>query len=751
MSVKDGSAWSGPDLTVGPATLTSVAEATAVQFGAGPVLGSLLRSERKAEITAEERRAAFRLQLPAGRAWVETAHGGRSFIQDISARGACLLVRPSDRLPAATYLPATVRLADEASFPIGLRVVRSAAAESGKGIRLGVCFSELPVNAMQVLSRFIVGEYVQQEFDLLRLLRTPGMVRHQDRDSIIKLICGAALRDQQKIRVFRDGKLLPIQVEMISLRSHPGGDAIHGRIVGEADCLGSPSDLRFMLPARSSVQLFETPILRSGSDEILLSLPHEVVQTGFRDSLRAPATSEAACASISFQHPHLPDRRVVKRVVDVAARGMAIDMHVMSDLLFPQDRLTDVVLTLPDGAFLETSGVIRGMHRLDLSVVRCGIELNEFPSSGQRGRWHDFVFSRIHPRIHATADTDLQGVWDVYRTSTYLERWISTDLQPAVERSFKRSWTDLEPSDGRLLILRQNRRAVGTIAANRIYPRTWLMHGLAVDRAQRQEASREHFLDITRELYSGITYTLRHLAQCQYFLSYFENGKSWNQNLYGDFAKRYGSKRHQLYDAGYVLHRRTQHDPQTGAENLWAGPASHADRLIVARVATATLSPTLVDAFSLRARELDLGSPLPSARHLELQCRREILVVREDGELRLAAVCETSPDYLSIFGLMNVCWTIPLSGGQTSSGAVSALMGAVVRHYRAHGVPEFLLFEESNERLPLLQALGFVNPSAAIRWLAAVEVLPAWLAYLEEQLGMSRKPVFDGEDPRAAE
>ena len=67
-----------------------------------------------------------------------------------------------------------------------------------------------------------------------------------------------------------------------------------------------------------------------------------------------------------------------------------------------------------------------------------------------------------------------------------------------------------------------------------------------------------------------------------------------------------------------------------------------------------------------------------------------------------------------------------------------ALFEAVRGHYAGLGAAESVLIEATEERRSLLAGIGYRFVSPGIRWLARVQVLPAWLSYVENELGVER-------------
>lgn len=65
------------------------------------------------------------------------------------------------------------------------------------------------------------------------------------------------------------------------------------------------------------------------------------------------------------------------------------------------------------------------------------------------------------------------------------------------------------------------------------------------------------------------------------------------------------------------------------------------------------------------------------------------------------------------------------------------LLRRAVAHYAAAGKPEFLLLGSwGGEPMDLLEPLGLHYQTDILRWLARRRVLPAYLDYVEEFLGM---------------
>ncbi len=678
-------------------------------------------------------RGASRIRLLPGRAQIDIGELWRPEVHDLSATGGSLVLPPGAQIGAEGALEATIHLPGERAFQTSFRVMRTQPEEDG--LRVGGRFALEP-QALRALSRFVVREHVGRRLDLDRLENAGESVRTADRAAMAKLLSAEAQACGTPLSIFAGNRLTPLSLR---LRHVPleGQRDLEAELVRPALHCGEDEELicgleyTFVARGRSSLSMFRGVVRAAHGDCIRIGFPDSLVQTGFRSSHRTPLPRGEALP-ISFLVPWEEDRLSLW-AVEVSARGLAFDLDSDAHTIFPGDRLRDLIVQLPDGP-LAAQAVLRGFCQPRGSVVRCGVEIVEFASDEDRRRWHAFVFAQGHPSLQRT-DVDLDDVWGVFESSSYVDKWIAAGRAEQIHADFSRDWQASAANVRELLLLRHQRSPIGTIAANRIYPRTWLMHSLAVDKQQRQRDERARFLTLARELYSGIMYSLQHITGARYFLSYFEESKNWNQRLYRDFSRDYVRREDQLYENFLVLRRNGAGLPVAGPlSDAEIVPASSADLESLCRHAEVAISPLLVDALSLDAQGL---------RHDAFQAdfaadgvirRRDVFLACEGGRPLLAAICESGGSGINIFGLMNLTWTIPLGGEAPRAETMRALVDTVSAHYQARGVQDFLFLEGRPERQACLEQAGLQLVSSGIRWLARTDVLPAWLGYVENEL-----------------
>jgi len=80
-------------------------------------------------------------------------------------------------------------------------------------------------------------------------------------------------------------------------------------------------------------------------------------------------------------------------------------------------------------------------------------------------------------------------------------------------------------------VILQNKKTVGHLQIDRVYPDTWCAHSLAID----PDISKV----VGKEIYS-VTADVLSAEGAHYILSMFDSKKAWNQRNYFDFVKNTG-------------------------------------------------------------------------------------------------------------------------------------------------------------------------------------------------------------------
>jgi hypothetical protein len=115
---------------------------------------------------------------------------------------------------------------------------------------------------------------------------------------------------------------------------------------------------------------------------------------------------------------------------------------------------------------------------------------------------------------------------------------------------------------------------------------------------------------------------------------------------------------------------------------------------------------------------------------------REAVVAYRRGIPLAALIVEIGNEGTSVFGLLNQCRLFWLECVHDRSAIKRALLAEAVRIYQAAEKREFLFLDWDSTVDSEAVHEGYEFISDGIRWLARMDVMPAWRSYIEEILGL---------------
>ncbi len=678
-------------------------------------------------MAASDRRFTYRLDLLEDQVRVSSPSSTRIVVADLSASGSGLIVNPDD-LDRVTAEPATFDIGGGQSFVVRLAPVR--VSQLDRQLRVGARFQDLPLSGMRVLSEFLIREFLEETRALGRLLEDPRTITTTSPVSIRRHLKRCLVVERRPLRVYDHGTVLPLTVRVeriVDLGGRPMLEVVIG-----APGLEIGREYTFAVARPGAVTHFRArPELRS-ENTFLVPLPDQLCHGGFRDSVRT-SLDGGGDAFVRFEHPRLPGVPIGRPLLDLSARGFAFASDPESDLLFPGDRLARVELFL-GGETYQVIGAIRSIapHRRS-DVYTCGVEVLEFADVGQEVRFQTAVFQRTHPRAVMAEPPQAAGMaWDVLQASGYVELWTRAGARQRLQGEYARSWTGATQTTGRLMLVESGGKAVGTVAASLLYPKTWLVHQLGVDR--RESTGPAQVLSLAHELYSGVLYLFQNQQEADYFAIFAERDRRWSQTLYDGFVAEYPDRSAFAYDQNRVFRCdvTTPVSRQLGAEPGITVVRADAARLLLASEALrASSSPLLCDAMAYGAGEIGLEDFARTCRELGCERERHVYVALENDTPIAALIAESGGEGVNIFGLMNHCTIASLGTGPVSANAKRALLREAMDHFLRQNRHQFLFFDETDADVPAVELLGFEYVSEGMRFIASKRVVPAWLSYLE--------------------
>ena len=685
-------------------------------------------------VAASDRRSSYRLPLSDGAATIDLPGSPGLPLADLSADGGRLIL-PHEERPAGERLPGVLRLGQGFSAGVDLEIVRRL-PDGPHGATYGARFTGLSRKASHDLSRFMIDGHTRLQRRLSRLSAEPmPLLRLRRPAHIHGLLRLHGVHRGQTMGVYRGDEPLAAPLRVRSLEAKGNQVSV---ACGASPHLVEGQAYSFLLPASGAALLFEATVLHRQNGSAGLSLPEEMLQGGFRDSVRLPTWNRDS-VDVSFSFPRSDGRRVQRRSLDVSERGLSVPFRSGRDILFPGERLDDLRVDLPTGP-VRALGIVRAIAPRGLGDdTVCGIELTDFETRGDRERWLRHVFSLAHPRTD-DLDAGLASLaWEVLDSSDYLGLWTRPEDRARLEREFLSSWDSPHQIPGHLIVLREEERKVGTFATSRVYPKTWLLHSLGVDQQERRK--RRFFLDVARELYAAMLTLLKGEA-APYFVLFVEKGKRWTDLLYYGFVESLPPESSSLYDE-YDLYKCIPGAaaPRPELPRGWrVGAADTRELRAVAAKLRETLTPLELDAYAYGEEVLDLPS---FAREAPTRFRREVFVAHDGREPRAALIAECGSDGVNVFGLLNVCRSFsfaPFDDPEEERAVARGLLAAAGEFYRSRGVDEYNVFATSPVTAEAAEEAGrFV--AHGVRWLASCDLLPAWLSYVDDVLQVRRLDV----------
>ena len=686
---------------------------------------------------SQDRRESYRFTVEEGQVQLEVPQRlSAATVRDISAGGAGLIL-PAGLPALVDEVQVAVHLAGFPPFQTQLVPVRLSDEAPG---RVGVAWRGLDPEALRSLSQYLIGRFEHQGRLVSRLLG--GRARTQAtnrRDLVRKLLLYHAISHGRPLQVYRDGLLLPVCLRARELVVRAARELILAEIVTAGhEQLTEGQEYTFAFGGSNAVNYCEAMVWKTEPGRALITLPTDIRQTGFRRSVRA-RTEAGRVLELTLRHPRIAGLELVKPVLDVSASGLSFPLDPAEDRLFPGEHLEELTVGLPDGP-VRLEALVRSVHQLPLGAV-CGLEILGHGGAAEAERWHRFVFHAAHPRLLLGGREQVPDTWSVLQSSGYLEE-ATAALRSQLKKKFFVSWNQHADQTRvtRFFLLYKDTHPVGTLAASLAYPGTWQGHHFGLD-AKARKTDRKGMFRLARRVFAGIPYLLDQLADSDHFLIYVDGIRAWNEMMYGRFLRTYREQEDFVYDGLTVYKCRPRRQlPGTRVDpgGLRVVPADrdllHALSSHLKRV----LPAVEYEAYCYDEARIGLEAFTAECAALGYERRRTIFFALEQGVPLAALIAETGDEGINIFGLFNRCWLVPMAAGADRDDRVKEqLLRRAVEHYATQGKPELLLLGSwGGEPEDLLAPLGFYYVADGLRWLARRAVLPAYLNYVEEFLGM---------------
>lgn len=698
----------------------------------------------KTELTlSDERRDSYRLAINETEAWVDGPRGSAEIeLRELSASGGGLVV-PAGSIGGLGDAPLLVRLSGTPSFRVSMAPVRNI-EQAGGLVWVGARFDEMDRRSLASLSQFLLGRWAE------RSRRLPESVVARDvtvgnfhRHRVRRLLRYYLVSRTKLLKVYRGETGLPLLLATRRLAVEAAREVIETEVVtGTGAQLEPGEEYTFTFGSAGAVGFFQAAVWRRSESDVVLTMPPEIRQAGFRGSFRYRLDASAG-VNVTLPHPRLADVRLHKPVLDASSDGLSFPLDPATDLLFAGEAMRDIRIAVPEGE-VSAEAILRSVSPGgDPGQLLGGLDLVGFASARDQDRWQRYVFHAVHPRSRLGTPETVGDAWHVLESSGYLQE-TTEELRAGLAKQFYFSWQRhaANPDVGRYIVQYKGGRPIGTVAASLAYPRAWLTHHFGIDEQERK-ADRHGMFELARELYCGMQHLMRDIASLEYFIICADVGRSWNRMVYGEFIERFGGHEDVLYDT-YKVYKCIPCDQL---------PVSHvapdgviiveADEELLACLCehlAAELPALEVEALSLHLDGLLLNEFSQSCRDNGYVREREIFFAEEDGVPLAALVVEIGEEGTNIFGLLNRCWFVYLQPQAAVDDRVKYhLLRRAVRYYANKAKLEFILIGSwGGEPEDLLEPLGITYRADGFRFIGRRSVLPAWMSHVNELMNAMR-------------
>jgi hypothetical protein len=691
-----------------------------------------MEGERRESSRIAVAEAGVRVRSPAALAEAQ--------VVELSAAGLGLVLPPG-LWPAFERVTLALELPGHGCLELEARPIR--AEPIAGGLRLGLGFALPDPAGLGRMAAFLAERYRQscqsRDLDQAARARSLGVSR---RDLVVRMLSHYLLRMETPLRAYCGLELMPGSLHMRSFETSSARMLLECEADGQlGDRLTPRSEVLLAFPACRALAFFESEVFRAKGSKRWLTMPACIRQTSFRASGRLMLEPSNRTELVIF-HPRLPEKRLCKLVLEAGARGLSFPFDPLRDCFFPGERLGRVEVRFPGGLAC-AEAMVRSMRELDGEVpLACGLELTTFESPEAREAWGRFVFKESYPQLIIAGSEQAENVWDVLVRSQYPEEVIDV-LRPSLEHRFFSAWgrTSCDLRQGRVVLIEKQGRPVGTAAANLLYPRTWFFHHMGFD-ADERRADRLGLFALAHEIYVGMCHLMSHMNSADFWAIFAEAGRPWNDMLYGQFVLRHPNHEDVLYDGYGVFRRLPGPVPCVDSERIKGVCVVRPDAEMRERLVRYLILNTHVLEQEAYAYGEDLEFEAFGSRCAEFgyERSRKVYLAVDEGRPLAALLAESGHEGANVFGLLNRCWIVMMEPEAARDDRVKlALLHQAIRHYAELGREDFLYFGHwGGEPMDLLEPLGYRFEAEGFRFLARREVLPAYMAYVDELMRMLR-------------
>lgn len=485
-----------------------------------------------------------------------------------------------------------------------------------------------------------------------------------------------------------------------------------------------PTPLHVQFEGHTSVYRTEFDRFRRLDDAIALPIPEKLLRLQYRTS---PRVTAPAGSTLSFAHPFLPDRRIVRSIRDVSRDGVGFITRMPDDQLHATLLLRDVMIRFPSGPALHFTGRVRVISPgTDGALDSTGLQL--FPASDEDAAgWYDRVGDLLIPstRVGGTWSEDL---WDLYEASGYFSL---SGKSPPHFRQLREPFAnvvrklDEAPQIGCQVVWPSERGVEASLALLKIYQSSWFAFQLAKRPGNPPGgvAGKQVLRSVHMRAYEHAQLD----PDLRWIVALVQDSARWSKLVYYDLPARYV---HTGLSAVVPLqvYEVDLREPHKARPSRWhIGDAKQAEiSAFLAQLAEQRTGPYL-EALDYVPARFDLGATQGAWGRAGLARERSVLVARRGDRPVAIAVLESADPGLHLFGLLDLVRLYELEPG--GAAAFTGLVDRARAWYGRRSRTGFTVIVEVGtlDARPDTRDLGHASLT-----IFSTELLPCFLEHILE-------------------
>jgi hypothetical protein len=484
-----------------------------------------------------------------------------------------------------------------------------------------------------------------------------------------------------------------------------------------------PGPVVIQLVGHTSVYRAVCERFRRHEDTLLLSLPERLLRMQNRT---APRVAAPAGTTLSFTHPSLPDKRVVRPVRDVSREGCGFPTRP-DDELHAGLLLRDVMIRFPSGPALHFTGGVRAIsHGRNGEMDTTGLHLA--PASDEDAvAWYDRIGDLLIPSTRV-GGTWSEHLWELYEASGYFSL---SGKSPPHFRQLRSPFAnvvrklDEAPEIGCQTVWPSERGVEASLALLKIYQPSWFAFQLA--KRPGDPPGGVPGKVVLRSVHMRAYEHAQLDSDLRWIVALVQDSARWSKLVYYDLPARYV---HTGLSAvvPVQVYEIDLHEPHRARQSRWhlgdATPKEVAEFL--AFLSNRRPTPYL-EALDYVPARFDLRAVQSAWTRAGLTRERTVHVARRGDRVVAVAVLESADPGLHLFGLLDMVRLFEVEPG--GAAAFHALVDRARAWYgrRARTIFTCVVEEGDVETRPDIRHLGHASLT-----IFSTDLLPSFLEHILE-------------------